>query len=179
MLSMDIEKIKKEDSVRLQKIELNDVGDCIVLSADDPQLFDRFAAGFNRIMDMAEDVPGKLADIEKQYAAKKDFKSVIEKTVAMAKVNVKFSEDSVEAIDGIFGEGTVRKYFADVYREIPDFMPDADSIIDFMESIVPTLEKMFSRKVETRTAASKARMAKYQPQDHKKSASRTTKADKK
>lgn len=172
---MDIEKIKIEESAKLLKIELNGSGGYIILSADDPKLFDRFAIGFNQIMDMAEEMPKRLDEIEKQYSERDDFKAVLEKTTAMSKVNVKFSEDAVEIIDGIFGVGTIKKYFAEIYKEIPDFLPDSDCIIDFLEKITPIVEKSFDRKLKNR----KARMAKYQPQDHKKPSSRTTKASNK
>lgn len=171
---MDVSSVKKE-SVKLHKIELNDTGDYIIISADDPKLFDRFVSGFNQIMDMAEEMPKKLEAIEKQYSGKDDFKAVLEKTSAMSKVNVTFSEEAVVIIDGIFGEGTIRKFFAEVYKEIPDFLPDSDCIIDFLEKITPIVEKTFDRKLQSR----KARMAKYQPQDHKKPTSRATKANKK
>lgn len=172
---MNSEKIKKEESVKLLKVELNETGDYIVISADDPKLFDRFVAGFNQIMNMAEEMPKKLNKIEKQYDGKDDFKSVLEKTSAMSKVNVEFSEEAVVIIDGTFGEGTIKKYFAEVYKEIPDFLPDSDCIIDFIEKITPIVEKTFDRKLQSR----KTRMAKYQPQDFKKPTSRATKASRK
>ena len=171
---MDIKRIN-EESVKMLKIELNDAENYIVVSADDPTLFDRFAAGFKKIADMADEKPKMLEEIEKKYKGKDDFNSVIEKTVAMSKVNVDFSKEAVAVVDGIFGEGTIRKYFAHVYKEIPEFLPDADCIIDFFEKITPTMEKAFDRKLERR----KARMAKYQPQDFKNPTSRATKASKK
>lgn len=171
---MDVSSVKKE-SAKLHKVELNEVGDYIIISADDPKLYDRFVDGFNQIMDMADEMPKKLDKIEKQYAGKDDFKAVLEKTSAMSKVNVKFSEEAVMVVDGIFGEGTIKKFFAEIYKEIPDFLPDSDCIIDFLEKITPIVEKTFDRKMERR----KARMAKYQPQDHKRPSSRTTKASKK
>lgn len=162
---MKIESSKvKEESLNLHKIELNEAGDYIVISADDPLLFDRFVAGFNQIIDMADKMPSQLEEIEKKYKGKDDFKAVVEKTTAMSKVNVRFSEDAVAVIDGIFGEGTIKKYFAAIYKEIPTFLPDADCIIEFFEKITPVIEGIFDRKIQNR----KARMAKYQPQDHKK-----------
>lgn len=171
---MDIARIN-EESVKMLKIELNDAENYIVVSADDPTLFDRFAAGFKKISDLADEKPKMLEEIEKKYKGKDDFNDVMEKTISMSNVNVDFSKEAVAVVDGIFGEGTIRKYFANVYKEIPDFLPDADCILDFFEKITPTMEKAFDRKLERR----KARMAKYQPQDHKKPTSRATRATKK
>ena len=171
---MEVNRIN-EESVNMLKIEFNDAENYIVISADDPTLFDRFAAGFKKISDMADKTPKMLEEIEKNYKGKDDFNDVMEKTIAMSKVNVDFSKEAVTVVDGIFGEGTIRKYFANVYKEIPEFLPDADCIIGFFEKITPTMEKAFDRKLERR----KARMAKYQPQDHNRPASKATKADKK
>lgn len=165
---MEFEKEKIElKSVNLTKIELNDSGDYITVSADSPTFFDGFAAGYKNIADLADSIPGKLEEIENKYKGKEDFPSVMDKALEISSVNVGFSKEAAGIIDGIFGADTVKKYFRDVYEEIPDFLPDADCIISFFEQITPVIEKLFDRKVERQMAASKARMAKYQPQDHK------------
>ncbi len=164
-----MEKTKIEENITgLLKVELNSYGDYIMLTADNPLLFDDFAAGFKRIVDLANGIPSKLDEIEKRYAGKDDFNFAMEKTLEMSKVNVQFSKDAVAVVDGIFGEGTIKKYFRSIIEEIPDFLPDVDCILDFFDKITPEMEKLFNRKVEERKKKSKERMAKYQPQDHKK-----------
>lgn len=155
-------------SIDLTKIELNDAGDYITVTADSPTFFDGFSAGYKRIAGLADSIPDKLEEIEKRYEGKEDFSGTMDKTLAMSGVNVDFSREAVGVIDGIFGAGTIKKYFRNIYEEIPDFLPDADCIMDFFEQITPVIEKLFDRKIERQKAASKARMAKYQPQDHKK-----------
>lgn len=163
---MEKEKIGLK-SVNLTKIELNDSGDYITVSADSPTFFDGFASGYKQIADLADSIPAKLEEIEKKYERKEDFSSTMDKTLEMSEVNVEFSKRATSIIDGIFGADTVKKYFRDIYEEMPDFLPDADCIVDFFEQITPVIEKLFDRKIERQQAASKARMAKYQPQDHK------------
>lgn len=157
----------KESEVSLAKIELNSQGDYVMVSTDDSTLFDRFSDGYKHIAELADSIPAKLEEIEKQYEGKEDFPSIMEKTVAMSRVNVGFSKEAVAVVDGILGEGTVKKHFRSIYEEIPDFLPDANCIIGFFEQITPVIEKLFNRKIERQQTASKARMAKYQPQDHK------------
>lgn len=164
---MEKEKIGLK-SVNLTKIELNDSGDYIMVSADSPTFFDGFAAGYKRIADLADGIPVKLEEIEKKYEGKEDFLSTMDKAIEMSGVNVGFSKEAAGIIDGIFGVDTVKKYFREIYKEIPDFLPDADCIIDFFEQITPVIETLFDRKIERQQAVSKARMAKYHPQDHKK-----------
>lgn len=175
MLSMgaNIETVKiNEHGAKLTKIELNEHGDYVAISLDSPVLFDNFVAGYKHIVDLSESVPKQIEEIEKKYEGQDGFTAVMEKTVAISKVNVDFSADATKTIDGIFGDGTTRKYFHDIYEEIPDFIPDADCIIDFFEKISPEMEKLFDKKIKERDRLSKARMAKYQPQEHKRKGSK-------
>ena len=164
-----MEKVKlSEHSVSLVKIELNKQGDYTAISLDDSTLFDRFVAGFKHLAQLSDEMPDKIAEIEKKYADKEDFSSAVDRTLEISKVNVSFSKEASKVIDGIFGADTLKKYFRNIYDEIPEFLPNADCILEFFEKITPEMEKLFGRKVEARKAESKARMAKYQPQDHKK-----------
>lgn len=168
-----MEKIKLNDSsVKLIKIELNKYGDYVAVSADDSMLLDRFVAGYKKIVDMSEDTPRKIEEVEKRYEGKEDFSATMDKTLEISRINVGFSKEATEIVDGIFGEGTIRKYFRDIFEEIPQFLPDADCFIEFLEEITPELEKLFGRKVEERNKKSRERMAKYQPQNREKPGSK-------
>lgn len=153
------------DGAEVDEITLNKHGDKIQISADDASLFDRFANGYDKIVKMADEMPGKLEAVEKEFEGKED--SDIEKAVAMSRVRVDFCEKSIGIIDEIFGEGTAKKSFRDGYDTMPDFLPDEDLFIAFFEKMTPIMEDIFHRKMERQEKASKARMAKYQPQDHK------------
>lgn len=157
-----MEKIGFQDQ-NLTKIELNDHGDYVMVSTDSAAFFDGFAEGYKKISDMANAIPARMEEIEKGHGKGSSFDEAIE----MSRVVREFSEEAVGTIDGIFGVGTMKKYFRNVYEEIPNFLPDAGCIMDFLEQVTPIVEKLFDRKVERLMAASKERMAKYQPQDHK------------
>ena len=163
---MENKKIESE-STNLIKIELNNFGDYITISLDNPVFFDKFAAGYKKIADMAGEVSAKLEEINKKYGSRDDSSAAIDKALEMSCVNVDFSKEAVSVIDGIFGTDTVKKYFRNICEEIPDFLPDANCIFDFLEKIAPVLEDLFGSKIEREQKASKARMAKYQPQNHK------------
>lgn len=163
-----MEKIKlKNNEAKIIKIELNEKGDYTAISPDDSMLFDRFVAGYKRIVDLSNDVPAKLEEIEKKYKGQDGFTAVMNKTVEISTVNVQFSSEAVNIIDGIFGANTIRKYFRNCYDEIPDFIPDVECFGDFLEKITPEMEKIFNRKIENQRKRSKERMAKYQPQNHR------------
>lgn len=163
---MGKEKIRLDDSERMVEIELNESGDSIVISADSTTMFDKFVTGYKGIYDLADSIPAKIKDVEKKYDGKEDFPSEIEKTVEISRINVDFSKDAVRIMDGIFGEGTIKKYFKVMYDKIPDFIPDAYCILEFMEKIVPVIERVFERHIERRKNENAARMARYQPRDH-------------
>ncbi len=163
---MEKERIELKDN-GIIKVELNKEGEYISVSPKDSELFDRFVKGAMHISDLSDKIAKKIPEIEKQYRGKEDFNSVMEKAAAMSKENVMFSQEAVRTIDSIFGEETMAKYFRNIYREIPSFLPDADCITDFFEQITPVMEKVFGRRVD-QLNLNKKRMAKYIPQDHKK-----------
>ncbi|MBD5543741.1 MAG: hypothetical protein HDR01_05750 [Lachnospiraceae bacterium] len=145
------------------EIILNQHGDKIEISADNARLFDRFANGYDEIIKLSEEMPGRLEAVEKETADKDD----ISKSVATSRVRVDFCEKGIGIIDSIFGEGTTKKVFRDDYEKDPDFLPDEDLFIAFFEKFAPIMEDIFDRKLKRQEKASKQRMAKYQPQDHK------------
>lgn len=154
------------DGAEVDEITLNKYGDKIQISADDASLFDRFANGYDKIVKMADEMPGKLEVVEKEFEEKED--SDIPKAVAMSRVRVDFCEKAIGIIDEIFGEGTAKKSFRDGYEAMLDFLPDEDMFIAFFEKMTPIMEDIFDRKIKRQEKSSKERMAKYQPQDHKK-----------
>lgn len=169
MAEMEKEKFTGSD-VGILKIEVNNDGEYIALSADDTALFDRFAAGLIHIAEMSDATAKKIGEIEKQYDGQDGFRADMDRITAISRENVAFSKEAVEVVDGIFGEGTIKKLFRDTYKEIPDFLPSAPLFTDFFEQITPYMEKLFDRKLSVQKQLSKTRMEKYQPQDHKKPA---------
>lgn len=152
----------KLDGAEVDEIKLNKHGDKIEISADDAGLFDKFANGYDKIVKMADEMPGKLEAAEKETDGQDD----IAKAVSISRTRVDFCEKAIGIIDEIFGEGTAKKTFRDNYESIPDFLPDEDLFIAFFETMTPIIEDIFDRKMQRQEKASKARMAKYQPQDH-------------
>ncbi len=153
---------------KLHKIEFGNGEDYIVVSVDDPILFDQFAAGFKKIIDLAEGIDQKISGIDEKYKGKEDTESAMNRAIEMSQENVRFSKEAVAIIDGIFGDGTMKKYFSNIYVELPDFLPDADCIMDFFDKINPVMESLFSKRLDEREKQRRQRMAKYQPEDHKK-----------
>lgn len=147
------ETMKAENHVWLMDVEFCN-GEKITVSGNDISIIERFEAAGEELE--------ALADVmEKREAEEKTAKEKIAE-------RREFSEKAAEIMDGVFGEGTTRKYFGDVYEAIPDFCPDVECFMDFWDSLIPVIERLSDHKVKLEKLASKQRMAKYVTQDHKK-----------
>lgn len=153
---------------KYEEITLNKQGDKIYISPDDSTLIDRFVTGYRQIMEKSKEAHGKIAEIEKKYEGRDDINSSMEMVEEMSRENVQFSNAAAGIVDSIFGEGTTKKYFRDLYEKIPEFLPSADCFIEFFDKLIPELDKLFDGNAKEREKLSRVRMAKYQVQDHKK-----------
>lgn len=157
-----MEKIK-HDEKRIIEIEVNEKGDKIYIPMDDARFYDKFLEMFNNIISSAEAINGRINEIEKEYAGKEDFESKWQRCKKISAENVAFSNCAVEMVEMVFGKDALKKYFADVYEKIPDYLPDTDGFMDFLEKITPVIDKMFGKKTQ-RKIIDKSKMSKYQPQ---------------
>lgn len=163
---METEKMVRGE-VDTLRLEVNDDGEYIMISADDATMFDRFASGIRHIVELSDETAEKVEAIEKQYEGRTGFDADMEKVAAISGINVEFSREAVRTVDSIFGEDTVKKVFRSTYNVIPDFLPSVNLITEFFEQVTPYMEKLFNRKLEAQKKASKAHMDKYMPQDHR------------
>ncbi len=161
------------DGAEIDEITLNKHGDKIEVSADDASLFDRFAKGYDKIFKMVDEVKEKIESAEKEHEEKKDPGISEEEdfdileSISASRIRVEFCREAIKIIDDIFGKETAKKAFRDEYEAIADFLPDEDMFIMFFERMTPIMEDIFDQKMKRQEKASKERMAKYQPQDHK------------
>lgn len=158
-----------------EEVEINTHGDKIHISPDDSAMMDNFVKCFDNIVKMSDECAAKCAEIEKRYAGKEGVDNDIANAVELSSVNVSFSNESVKAIDSIFGNGTVRTYFRDHYEKIPNFLPGMACFMDFFAQMSPVMEDIFGKTVKNINELSKARIDKYMPQDHKKPQRKGTK----
>lgn len=148
------DEMKAENRVWLTKVTFSN-GDFITVSGNDISIIERFLYAGEQLETLVDEMEKKEAEIDK-----KEYREVI-------KERKYFSDKATEIMDGVFGDGTTRKFFGDVYAVIPDFQPDLECFLDFWDSLIPVIERLSEHKVKLEKLASKQRMAKYQPQDHK------------
>lgn len=151
------------NDLQIVKITLNKEGDFTAISLKDSTLFDRYTESYKQIAALAETAKESVDKINDNETMDQ-----LDRVIAIAKENVRFSETAETIVDRVFGEGTIRKYFREAYEMIPTFRPDPECFIDFYEEATPKMEDLFNRKFEADKASRTARMAKYIPQDYKK-----------
>lgn len=110
------ETMKAENRVWLMDVEFCN-GEKITVSGNDISIIERFEAAGEELEALAD-------DMERRETEEKTAKEKIAE-------RREFSEKAAEIMDGVFGEGTTRKYFGDVYEAIPDFCPDVECFMDF------------------------------------------------
>lgn len=151
------EEMRIDNRVQLTKVFVGGGDDFIVISGNDISIFDRFRAAGDELTALAEEMEKKESE-----SGDMDYKKEIEE-------RKRFSEKAAFIMDGVFGEGTTRKFFGDVYAAIPNFQPDLECFLDFWDKLIPVIERLSEHKIRLEKLASKQRMAKYVPQDHKRS----------
>lgn len=150
----ETEEMRIDNRVRLTKVYVGGGDDFIVVSGNDISIIDRFLSAGEELESLAEELDKKESDV-----GENDYKKEME-------IRKEFSEKATAIMDGVFGEGTTRKFFGDVYVAIPNFQPDAECFLDFWDSLIPVIERLSEHKIKLEKLASKQRMSKYQPQDH-------------
>lgn len=151
----ETEEMRIDNRVQLTKVYVGGGDDYIVVSGNDISIIDRFLSAGEELEALAAELDKKESEV-----GESDYKKEME-------IRREFSEKATAIMDGVFGDGTTRKFFGDVYAVIPNFQPDAECFIDFWDSLIPVIERLSEHKIKMENLASKQRMAKYQPQDHK------------
>lgn len=150
-----IEEMRIDNRVLLTKVYVGGGDDFITVSGNDISIFERFQAAGKELTDLAEEMENKESE-----SGETDYKKEIEERKY-------FSDKAAEIMDGVFGDGTTRKFFGDAYAAIPNFQPDIECFVDFWDSLIPVIERLSDHKIKLQKLASKQKMSKYVPQDHK------------
>lgn len=154
-------------NLSLEEIVVNTHGDKIIISPDDSAMLDNFVKCFENVLNMANECAQKIEEIERRYVGKEGAENDIAMVSEISSVNVDFSNRGIKEIDNIFGDGTIRMYFRDHYEKAKGFVPGMGCLMEFLSQISPVMENVFGKTVANIEKYSKEKMAKYQPQDHK------------
>lgn len=152
-----------ENRVQLTKVYLGSGDDYIVLSGNDISIFDKFLAAGDNIISLSNAMEESIKEIKNKVTESDDQFSEASEIIGERK---KFSEEAANIMDSVLGKDATKKFFGDVYKEIPDFLPDVECFLDFFDSLVPVIEKLSGHKEKLEKLANRQRMGKYKPQDY-------------
>ena len=61
---------------------------------------------------------------------------------------VSFISECIGEINAVFGENTVQNVYKECYEIDPDFMPDEYALMDFIDGVIPVMNRLFNKKFE-------------------------------
>lgn len=144
--------LRNKQEEDLVKVVLNSKNDFIFINTKNSKIFDDFAAFLQWIEQKDAQVKASEKEYMERYKepiVKKDEAGDVEDIntdalVEFCRFRTSIYKETVEKLDGIFGEGTIRKYFRAFYEINPDFVPNDECIYDFLDEMTPVLNEMFA-----------------------------------
>lgn len=141
-------------SGQLKKVELNEFGDFILINTGDASFSKRFSELIKWMDGKNEELNKIAAEMGEKY---KDSPMIhtdeegntevdTEQFSLYIKVKTDLYTECSNKIDALFGQDTLRKYFRAFYEINPDFIPDEECIMDFLEEISPVLETIYNER---------------------------------
>ena len=161
----NIEEMRVESRVTLTKVFFGKGNDFIVVSGNDASIYLKFVNARKQFLSLADDLENEELKIKEKYKENEEVSEEDEERLLT--LYKEFSNKSEKIMDGVFGEGTTKKFWGDVYEVIPDFIPKVEAWMDYFDSLIPVAERLSDHSDKLEKLSSMKRMAKYQPQDHK------------
>lgn len=140
-----MEELVLDSGVRKIAIK-NEDGDVItVLSINvaDADTAERFGQVINKLERISENCEKEAATWKKEHAQDEvDSDNVdVESVLQANRIRVKYLKQIAAEIDGLFGEDTVKNVYG-------DFTPDETALVEFVEKIIPVMNKLFGKRYE-------------------------------
>lgn len=167
-----VEEIKIENRVQLTKVYIGSGDDFIVVSGNDASIYIKFVNARKRFLSLADDLENEEIKIKEKYKDSESEEISNEDEEKTLQLYRSFSAEAEKIMDSVFGEGTTKKFWGDVYKVIPDFIPKVEAWIDYFDALIPVAEKLSDHSERLEKLSSMRRMAKYQPQDYKRKGSK-------
>ena len=76
-----------------------------------------------------------------EVAESDDVMAQIPKAVEINQIRVKYIKEIMDTLDSLFGQDTMHSIYGDT-------VPDEMALVDFIEGIVPVMNKLFGKRLE-------------------------------
>lgn len=162
-----MDEIRVENRVQLTKVYFGSGDNYIVISGNDASIYMKFVKARRKFTELANELDDKELAIRDKYKGKADEEMSDEDEEKILELYRNLYEESKSIMDGVFGEGTTEKFWADVFEVIPGFIPKPEAWEDYFDSLIPVVERLYEHSERLEKLSSMKRMGKYQLQDHK------------
>mgnify|MGYP004506278721 CR=1 FL=1 len=141
-----MEEIRLDSGVK--KIAIKDEDDEVIavlrINVADAEVIEKFAKvidDLNNISARCDAEAKKMHPAAEEVAESDDVMAQIPKAVEINQIRVKYIKEIMDTLDSLFGQDTMHSIYGDT-------VPDEMALVDFIESIVPVMNKLFGKRLE-------------------------------
>lgn len=121
----------------------------LVIDKTDKTIAGRFANMIKQLTGITEKAQVDEEQLNRKYAETSEDDVNLEKIIETSKIHIKYINDCIKEIDEVFGENTIKNVFAENYAVNEDFIPDEYALLEFVESVIPLMNRLFNERFET------------------------------
>lgn len=138
-----MEELVLDSGVRKIAIKNEDGGVVTVLNINvaDADTADRFGKILDNLQQISENCQKEADEWRKANPQEEADTEDVTKILEINRIRVKYLNQIMDEIDGLFGESTVRNVYGDI-------VPDEVALIDFVEKVIPVMNKLFGKRYE-------------------------------
>lgn len=137
-----MEEIKLSSGIKKIAIKDED-GDLITVITVDTANADtakKFAGVIDRLNNISENCEKEASEWRKNH--KDDMDDInVDAALELNSIRVKYLNMITESIDGLFGEDAMKQIYGDI-------VPDELAIVEFVEQVIPVMNKLFNKRFE-------------------------------
>lgn len=138
-----MEELVLDSGVRKIAIK-NEDGEVVTvlnINVADADTADRFGKILDNLHQISENCQKEADEWRKANPQEEADTDDVTKILEINRIRVKYLNQIMDEIDGLFGESTVRNVYGDI-------VPDEVALIDFVEKVIPVMNKLFGKRYE-------------------------------
>lgn len=138
-----MEELVLDSGVRKIAIK-NEDGEVVTvlnINVADADTADRFGKILDNLQQISENCQKEADEWRKANPQEEADTEDVTKILEINRIRVKYLNQIMDEIDGLFGESTVRNVYGDI-------VPDEAALIDFVEKVIPVMNKLFGKRYE-------------------------------
>ena len=145
------EIIKLDNGVDYVEIQNTEGKRLTVLAIDkaDKTITERFAHLIKNLTSITERVEAEEKDLKQKYTDIPNEDVNIERIIDTSRLHIKYIKECIDEINGVFGENTIQEVFSENYALNEDFIPDEYALLEFVDKIIPLMNRLFNERFET------------------------------